>query len=170
MQGLREGRSRQHVMSRRREANRALLSISPSPSYPRPSIHELSIPSSLHQVPDHNRVFPSIPAPQPQKWPAPTSRSSKLAPHPLRTLHTSDILQFGMYILFPISIMYYFGTNLEGRFSVPEFWPKPGQTHKIPYDREEIAKELERIKARNLENKRRREEREMAAAREEGGS
>jgi protein PET100 len=84
----------------------------------------------------------------------------------------ADHPQFGMYILFPISIMYYFGTNLEGRFSVPEFWPKPGQTHKIPYDREEIAKELERIKARNLENKRRREEeerrmREMGVSREE---
>ncbi|USP80514.1 hypothetical protein yc1106_07788 [Curvularia clavata] len=58
------------------------------------------------------------------------------------------------------SVMYYFGTNLDGRFSVPDFWPKPGQTHKIPYDRDEIAKELERLKARNLENKRRREERE----------
>ena len=81
-------------------------------------------------------------------------------------------LQFGMYILFPISIMYYFGTNLDGKFTVPEFWPKPGQTHKIPYEREEIAKELERLKARNLENKRRREEeerrmREMGAGREE---
>ena len=65
-----------------------------------------------------------------------------------------------MYILFPISIMYYFGTNLDNRFSVPDFWPKPGQTHKIPYDREEIAKELERLKARNLEEKRRREEEE----------
>jgi protein PET100 len=73
--------------------------------------------------------------------------------------------QFGMYILFPITIMYYFGTNLDGKFTVPDFWPKPGQTHKIPYEREEIAKELERLKARNLENKRRREEREEAERR-----
>ncbi|KAH7371996.1 hypothetical protein BKA66DRAFT_423317 [Pyrenochaeta sp. MPI-SDFR-AT-0127] len=76
--------------------------------------------------------------------------------------------RFGMYILFPISIMYYFGTNLDGKFTVPEFWPKPGQTHKIPYDREEIAKELERIKERNLENKRRREEQERMRALMEG--
>jgi protein PET100 len=62
-----------------------------------------------------------------------------------------------MYILFPISIMYYFGTNLDGRFNVPDFWPKPEQTHKIPFERDEIAKELERLKARNLEAKRRRE-------------
>jgi protein PET100 len=71
-----------------------------------------------------------------------------------------------MYILFPISIMYYFGTNLDGRFNVPDFWPKPGQTHKIPFERDEIAKELERLKARNLENKRRREEAERRAAEE----
>jgi protein PET100 len=68
-----------------------------------------------------------------------------------------------MYILFPISIMYYFGTNLDGKFTVPDFWPKPEQTHRIPYEREEIARELERLKARTLENKRRRErEEEMA--------
>ena len=83
----------------------------------------------------------------------PTTLAYKLT----RMLH---YLQFGMYILFPISIMYYFGTNLDGKFTVPDFWPKPGQTHKIPYDRDEIAKELERLKQRNLENKRRREERE----------
>ncbi|OAK96526.1 hypothetical protein IQ06DRAFT_380143 [Phaeosphaeriaceae sp. SRC1lsM3a] len=83
-----------------------------------------------------------------------------------------EVFKFGMYILFPISIMYYFGTNLDGKFTVPDFWPKPGQTHKIPYEREEIAKELERLKARNLENKKRREEeerrlREMGMGREE---
>ncbi|KAH8631442.1 hypothetical protein IG631_13125 [Alternaria alternata] len=84
---------------------------------------------------------------------------------------TNQTYQFGMYILFPISIMYYFGTNLDGKFTVPDFWPKPGQTHKIPYDRDEIAKELERLKQRNLENKRRREEqerlRELGTGREE---
>ena len=62
-----------------------------------------------------------------------------------------------MYILFPIGIMYYFGTNLDGKFSVPEFWPKEGQTHKIPYERDEIKKEVERLKARGLERKQIRE-------------
>lgn len=65
-----------------------------------------------------------------------------------------------MYILFPIGVMYYFGTNLDNRFQVPDFWPKEGQTHKIPYEREEIKKELERLKARNLEVKRTREQEE----------
>ena len=55
-----------------------------------------------------------------------------------------------MYILFPIGIMYYFGTNLDGKFSVPDFWPKEGQTHKIPFEREEIQAELERLRARRL--------------------
>ncbi|KAF2688448.1 hypothetical protein K458DRAFT_440103 [Lentithecium fluviatile CBS 122367] len=68
-----------------------------------------------------------------------------------------EVFKFGMYILFPIGIMYYFGTNLDGRFHVPDFWPKEGQTHKIPYEREEIKKEIERLKARNAEVKRARE-------------
>jgi len=55
-----------------------------------------------------------------------------------------------MYILFPISIMYYFGTNLDERFSVKGFWPEPGQTHKIPFERDEINAELDRLKRRRL--------------------
>ena len=69
-----------------------------------------------------------------------------------------------MYILFPIGVMYYFGTNLDGKFSVPDFWPKEGQTHKIPYEREEIKKELERLKAKNLEAKHAREAEERRRA------
>ena len=55
-------------------------------------------------------------------------------------------MQFGLYILFPIGYMYYFGTNLEERFTVPDFWPKEGQTHKIPYEKDEIQSELARLK------------------------
>jgi protein PET100 len=61
-----------------------------------------------------------------------------------------EVFKFGMYILFPIGIMYYFGTNLDQKFSVPDFWPKENQTHKIPFDRDEIQSELERLKARRL--------------------
>jgi protein PET100 len=46
--------------------------------------------------------------------------------------------------------MYYFGTNLDSRFSVPDFWPKPGESHTIPHEREEIAAELQRLKERRL--------------------
>ena len=55
-----------------------------------------------------------------------------------------------MYIMFPIGIMYYFGTNLDSRFSVPDFWPKEGETHTIPFEKEEIKEELERLKERRL--------------------
>lgn len=55
-----------------------------------------------------------------------------------------------MYIMFPIGIMYYFGTNLDEKFAVPDFWPKREETHTIPYDRKEIEQELERLKARRL--------------------
>jgi protein PET100 len=59
-------------------------------------------------------------------------------------------LQFGMYIMFPIVIMYYYGTNLDKRFSVPDFWPKPEQTNRIPFEKEEIHSELERLRQRRL--------------------
>ena len=51
-----------------------------------------------------------------------------------------------MYILFPIGWMYYFGTNLEERFAVPGFWPTTEQSHKIPESKEEIDRELNRMR------------------------
>ena len=69
----------------------------------------------------------------------------------------------------------YFGTNLDRRFAVPDFWPKPSETHRIPFEREEIAAEMERLKRRrlwlreqrlNAEASRRLEEGEEAKARE----
>lgn len=61
--------------------------------------------------------------------------------------------------------MYYFGINLDSRFAVPDFWPKKEQTHQIPYEREEIKEELERLKARRLAARARR-----LAIEEQGGS
>ena len=55
-----------------------------------------------------------------------------------------------MYIFFPIAIMTYFGSNLEKKFSVSDFWPKPEQSHKIPHDWEDIDKEIARLKERRL--------------------
>ncbi|KAF2084371.1 hypothetical protein K490DRAFT_75897 [Saccharata proteae CBS 121410] len=61
-----------------------------------------------------------------------------------------EVFKFGLYILFPIGVMYYFGTNLDNKFSVPDFWPKEGQTHKIPFEKDEIQGELARLRARRL--------------------
>ncbi|KAK3075529.1 hypothetical protein LTR53_001059 [Teratosphaeriaceae sp. CCFEE 6253] len=71
-----------------------------------------------------------------------------------------EVFKFGMYILFPIGVMYYFGTNLDSRFRVPDFWPKEGTTHTIPFEREEIKEELERLRARRLAVRARRLEQE----------
>lgn len=60
------------------------------------------------------------------------------------------VSQFGMYIMFPIGFMYYFGINLDSRFAVPDFWPKKEQTHTIPFEKEDIAQELARLKQRRL--------------------
>lgn len=61
-----------------------------------------------------------------------------------------------MYIMFPIGWMYYFGTNLESRFAVPDFWPKPENSHRIPFERDELREELERLKNKRLERRARR--------------
>ncbi len=58
--------------------------------------------------------------------------------------------QFGIYIMFPVGIMFYFGTNLDNRFAVPDFWPKPENSNKVPFEREEIHAELERLRTRRL--------------------
>ncbi|KAK3692209.1 hypothetical protein B0T22DRAFT_475166 [Podospora appendiculata] len=67
-----------------------------------------------------------------------------------------EVAKFGMYVLFPIGIMYYFGANLESRFAVPDFWPKPENANRVPTDRDEIHAELERLRARRLYNRERR--------------
>ena len=69
-----------------------------------------------------------------------------------------------MYIMFPIGWMYYFGTNLDDKFSVKDFWPTKEQLNKIPTEREDIAEEVERMKRRrlHLRDQRLREEAEQA--------
>ncbi|KAF5871207.1 putative protein pet100 [Botrytis fragariae] len=61
-----------------------------------------------------------------------------------------EVFKFGMYIMFPIAIMYYYGTNLDQRFSVPDFWPRVDQTNRIPFERDEIKSELERLRQKRL--------------------
>ena len=58
--------------------------------------------------------------------------------------------------MFPIGWMYYFGTNLESRFNIPDFWPAPETTHKIPFEREEIKAEVARLRSKRLEKRARR--------------
>lgn len=58
--------------------------------------------------------------------------------------------------MFPIGWMYYFGANLEERFSVPDFWPKENETHTIPFEKDEIQSELARLRARRLAARQRR--------------
>ncbi|KAL6719656.1 hypothetical protein ACLMJK_001577 [Lecanora helva] len=77
-----------------------------------------------------------------------------------------EIFKFGMYIMFPIGWMYYFGTNLENRFAVPDFWPEPGSTHKLPFEREELKEMSEQLKAQRLERRRKRLEQARVEARE----
>ncbi|KFZ14510.1 hypothetical protein V501_03209 [Pseudogymnoascus sp. VKM F-4519 (FW-2642)] len=73
-----------------------------------------------------------------------------------------EVFKFGMYIMFPIGIMFYYGHNLDKRFQVPDFWPKPEQTHKIPFERDEIKSELDRLRAKRLYLREQRLKREQA--------
>ncbi|ODA82853.1 hypothetical protein RJ55_01362 [Drechmeria coniospora] len=59
-----------------------------------------------------------------------------------------EVFKFGVYVMFPIGIMYYFGTNLDNRFSVHNFWPRPEECNKVPRDRDEVKAEYDRIVAR----------------------
>jgi protein PET100 len=61
--------------------------------------------------------------------------------------------------------MYYFGTNLDDRFNVKNFWPTAEQSHKIPLDKEEIDKELSRMRMVDTMRRERRqkEQAELAA-------
>ena len=68
--------------------------------------------------------------------------------------------------MFPIGWMYYFGTNLESRFSVPDFWPAPEMTHKIPFEREELDEMAEQLKAERLERRKKRLEQARVEIRE----
>ncbi|KAJ0425336.1 hypothetical protein BJY00DRAFT_308658 [Aspergillus carlsbadensis] len=68
-----------------------------------------------------------------------------------------EIFKFGMYVIFPIGWMYYFGTNLDERFSVPGFWPTAEQSHKIPLEKEDIDKELVRMRMADAVKRERRE-------------
>ncbi|EGS20872.1 uncharacterized protein CTHT_0027100 [Thermochaetoides thermophila DSM 1495] len=75
-----------------------------------------------------------------------------------------EVFKFGLYVMFPIGIMYYFGTNLDERFAVTNFWPKPENANKVPTDRDEIKAELERLRARRLYLREKRLEAEARAA------
>lgn len=71
-----------------------------------------------------------------------------------------------MYLMFPIGWMYYFGTNLENRFSVPDFWPTQEQSHKLPYDKEDLRAEVHRIQ-REMQDQKLRKTEETRRALEE---
>lgn len=64
--------------------------------------------------------------------------------------------------MFPIGFMYYFGTNLDSRFAVPDFWPRPEATYKIPFERDEIDAELEHQRTKRLLRKREKLEQDSA--------
>lgn len=55
-----------------------------------------------------------------------------------------------MYVMFPIGIMYYFGTNLDSRFAVQDFWPRAEHANRVPTERDDIREELERLRTRRL--------------------
>jgi protein PET100 len=88
---------------------------------------------------------------------------STIPSYPANVIKSNLSLQFGLYLSFPIGYMYYFGTNLENRFSVPGFWPTQEQSHRIPFERDEIRAEIERHQRLMRERKERESEREKLA-------
>lgn len=66
--------------------------------------------------------------------------------------------QFSFYLLTPIAVMYYCGTDAHEKFNVPGFWPDPATTNQIPKEPHEIKAELARMKRETLEKRKRLEE------------
>ncbi|OJJ43815.1 hypothetical protein ASPZODRAFT_145754 [Penicilliopsis zonata CBS 506.65] len=75
-----------------------------------------------------------------------------------------EVFKFGTYVLFPIGWMYYFGTNLDDRFTVTGFWPTAEQSHKIPLERDEIDREIARMRRVDAVKLERRKAREASEA------
>jgi protein PET100, fungi type len=60
--------------------------------------------------------------------------------------------------------MYYFGTNLDERFNVPDYWPTKEQSHTLPYDHKELKEEVVRLQQQmRLKAEMRRREGEVQA-------
>lgn len=72
--------------------------------------------------------------------------------------------------MFPIGFMYYFGTNLDNRFTVPDFWPRPEECNKLPRDRDELKIEYDRMIAARQRFKQARSEEDQQRASGEGAS
>src|ERR1700744_271343 len=58
--------------------------------------------------------------------------------------------------MFPIGIMWYFGTNLDSKFSVQGFWPSKEQSNKVPRERKELDEELAKLKSIRLSHRQKR--------------
>jgi len=60
-----------------------------------------------------------------------------------------EVFRFGLYVLFPVGFMAYFGAPefFEKHVKTINFWPPPEKTNHPPTTKEEIEKELERMKA-----------------------
>lgn len=67
-------------------------------------------------------------------------------------------IKFGFYLMTPIAVMYYVGTDTDKKFNVPGFWPDPATLNKIPKERHEIQAELARMRQARLEKRKRLEE------------
>lgn len=73
-----------------------------------------------------------------------------------------DLFRFTFYLMTPIAVMYYVGTDTDKKFNVPGFWPDPATLNKIPKEPHEIQAELARMRAARAEKRKRLEEKARA--------
>lgn len=67
-------------------------------------------------------------------------------------------MQFGLYLLTPICVMYYVGLDTDRKFNLPGFWPDPATLNQVPKEPYEIQAEIARIRKARQEKRRRLEE------------
>jgi len=66
-----------------------------------------------------------------------------------------EVFKFGLYVMLPVCAMYYFGHpdfyNQYVRHL--NFWPRPEEQPRIPYERHEIKEELAKLREERLQRR-----------------
>ncbi|GMM50286.1 Pet100 protein [Starmerella bacillaris] len=68
-----------------------------------------------------------------------------------------EIFRFAVYITAPICLMLYVGNNTHDKLNIEDFWPDPNRLNQIPKDRDELKREIERMKRDREERRKLRE-------------
>ncbi|ODQ64263.1 hypothetical protein NADFUDRAFT_43270 [Nadsonia fulvescens var. elongata DSM 6958] len=73
-----------------------------------------------------------------------------------------EVARLSFYLMSPILVMLYVGSNTHEKFNVPGFWPDPHRLNNPPKNVHDIHAEIERMKLARIEKRKRLEEKAKA--------